>query len=382
MARTLWLACVLVACAGLAGCSSSSDNGEKRTEEGLKAAAADSTRAIFDNEARDLYNRYSKECRKDVSFSDFVGTLLVARAFFEGFMGVEFEDLEVGEVEVRNFEGDRGEAKVAWSVKGQPDLDLGGADEFEQWAYEDGKWVLTDCSGMSFDSDGDESDDEDEPEISIGTKTATPDAKPLVVTKSEWWIAGESDDTTYVWWFAEIENPNDDLLGEFASVSATARGADGKVLATSDQTFWAIAPGGTVHFATQLTVTGGQPATVEIEPLEADWRESKAGPSSFPEFTTTGVTSRADSFGYYRVTGEIVNPYAAAVDSVAVTAILRDASGKAIGGGTTYVDTLPAGGRRPFDLGTISKPNGTVATVDVYVTPWSGDVFEDIAEGK
>ena len=67
--------------------------------------------------------------------------------------------------------------------------------------------------------------------------------------------------------------------------------------------------------------------------------------------------------------GDLVNPYGKDVTQLAVTALLRDESGKLLGGKTSFVDALPAKGMRPFSLTTGRVP-GSVVQVDIVAIPW------------
>lgn len=175
--------------------------------------------------------------------------------------------------------------------------------------------------------------------------------------------------TVFVIWTAIIENPNPDFYGEFPTITVTARDANGLVVGTTDQVLHELPPGGRVAFSSQLTATK-VPTTVEFSASKTRWQRTDTKPSDYPPFTARGVSVvPTDTPSVYTVTGEIVNPYGSEVDQLSVTALFRDASGKLLGGAGTFLNDLPAGGSRPFELNRYYVP-GSVARVEIVATTW------------
>lgn len=124
---------------------------QPRTEAGLKNAARQAAEAMIKGDYRKAYDSFSKECREQVPFSEFESTTKLGVVFLEAFTGVKFKDFEVTNVEVRNFTEDGGEVSI--TMKAPKELDGFGEEpgEFERWKWEDGKWVVADCSGLGGD---------------------------------------------------------------------------------------------------------------------------------------------------------------------------------------------------------------------------------------
>ena len=144
----------VVAMSFLVACSSS----KNRTDESaLKQRARDAATATFGGDAKTSYGYFSKHCRERVSLTEYRATLKVADAFLEGFSGVKLKDLEVDRVDVKDLREDSALVSVHVRSKADPDVDVfGDEQDFSEWRVEDGKWVETDCSSMSFDSDAEE----------------------------------------------------------------------------------------------------------------------------------------------------------------------------------------------------------------------------------
>lgn len=133
--------------------------GEARSEAGLEQAARETFQAFIDNDGRGMYARFTDACRDEQSYDDFNANLVIARAFFQAFLDIEPDDLRIKDVEVRNLDGDRAEARIVIEASDDPDKDLGEFNEdFQPWVYEGGGWRTTDCDDES-DDDGSIFDD-------------------------------------------------------------------------------------------------------------------------------------------------------------------------------------------------------------------------------
>lgn len=80
---------------------------------------------------------------------------------------------------------------------------------------------------------------------------------------------------------------------------------------------------------------------------------------------------KPDRVAGFTVSGDLRNPYSKPVDQLAVTALVRDAAGKLLGGRTTFVDALPASGTVPFSF-TTGAVQGTGTKVDIVAVTWGG----------
>lgn len=193
-------------------------------------------------------------------------------------------------------------------------------------------------------------------------------AKPFEVTETAYTTSGDPTSTVYVHWIAVIKNPNADAYGIFPVLRVTARDVAGKVLATDDQTLGELPPGMTIAFSSQLD-TKEKPAKVEVIYSKVEWHDTKTKVSDYKEFAAKGVAFRKNVYGGLKITGEITNPFPAAIDGMAVTALLRDAAGKLIGGSTTFTEVLPSSGTQPFELDA-DQPKTAVKNVSIMAMPW------------
>lgn len=166
-ARTLALLALPLLVVGLtfAACSSRSPSetspftthsakSQPNTEDGLKAGVKAAANALFSGDTPTAYQYFSKACREQVSYTDFASSLLLASAFFEGFMQMKLSDIEVTSVDVQNFSPGKGEARAHTRSKKNPDVSIDSPDDkFTAWIYEDSHWVQNDCSDMKFGSE-------------------------------------------------------------------------------------------------------------------------------------------------------------------------------------------------------------------------------------
>jgi hypothetical protein len=208
-------------------------------------------------------------------------------------------------------------------------------------------------------------------------------AKPFTITEQEHRVSSSFGDT-YVHWTVVIENPNADVYGTFPTVSVTGRDAAGKVVGTDDQVLDSLPPGGTIAFSGQASMTE-KPAKVEIAYKSVDWYDTKTTAADYPPFTVSDISVKKQEFGGLVVTGEVANPYKYAVSSLAATALFRNASGKLIGGTTSFLEDLPAAASMPMQVEELggSTPAKKVKSTDVIVTTW-GDPqdWNDLAAGE
>lgn len=152
----VWSAAIVLAVMLLTG--GGGDDGDPQTEDGLRSAARHAGDAAFSGDTEAAYKRYAKACRAQTSYGDFAATYAFGAAFFKGFMNQDIEDFEVTGVDVSDFDGTSGKVLVHAALRDDPELTLDGVDDTpEPWAYEDGRWVASDCSDMTFESGNDDS---------------------------------------------------------------------------------------------------------------------------------------------------------------------------------------------------------------------------------
>jgi hypothetical protein len=158
-----------------------------------------------------------------------------------------------------------------------------------------------------------------------------------------------------------VENPDQTRALERSQYLVAAYAEDGRVIAVDSGYFGLILPG-------QRTATGGviylssesdTPAHVEalIFPGRTTEVEGKQA------FSFTNATFLPGQFGA-KVTAQISNPYGEPVQNVSINAILRNAEGIIIGGGSSFSERIPANGTAAMEV-TVAV-DGDVAAVELF----------------
>ena len=147
----------ILAAGTLAACGGGGSSPQSApTEEALKKAVATSSDAIFAGKWDDAYAYFTKECRENVSKSEFALLGQMGLSFIEGFADVKASDLRTGDVEIRNFSESDAEARADIREKDGDTFTEAADDGWTAWVYEDGGWRTSDCDdfqgeGMSVD---------------------------------------------------------------------------------------------------------------------------------------------------------------------------------------------------------------------------------------
>ncbi|MEU0564537.1 hypothetical protein ABZ297_03925 [Nonomuraea sp. NPDC005983] len=184
-------------------------------------------------------------------------------------------------------------------------------------------------------------------------------------------------------WAGVLTNSNPWHFGEHVVATVVARDAGGAEVVRMDQPLDAVPPGGSLAFTGQATATA-KPAKVTIDYRPAQWRPAARIVSAFKQFPVSRVQTLPQKDGSYLITGYVSNPYQLAASSLVVNALLRDSSGKLLGGGSTFVDDVKAGDPPRFILTVEGLPRGTkVASTEVTARTWGSTArpFEDLALG-
>jgi hypothetical protein len=176
--------------------------GDSKSEAGLEKAVRRAAEGMFGGDLRDFYDSYAKACREQTSYEDFKDAMEVAGAFMRAFAGAGLDDIKVKDVQVRNVEGERGEAMVVVESDSEG-FDETQEEEWIEWTWEDGKWVQTDCAGLAM--DGGFNDGGDDDAATDQQPVPSPGSGPAIGTPVE---AGGSRYTVHA-----IEDPAE--AGEF-----------------------------------------------------------------------------------------------------------------------------------------------------------------------
>ena len=130
---------VAVACSG--------ESGEPRTAAALESAARSSFEARLEGDAAAAYDAQVAACVEGVSLAEFEADVLAARERTASLFGAPIDEFLVVGVEVRNVDGDRGEARITVGHESTPDQPIGGGiGSWNPWLYEDGAWRRDTCN--------------------------------------------------------------------------------------------------------------------------------------------------------------------------------------------------------------------------------------------
>lgn len=191
----------------------------------------------------------------------------------------------------------------------------------------------------------------------------------------------KSPDGYAVTWAGVLKNVNPWHFGEHVVATIVGRDAKGGEVLKLDQPLDAVPPGGSLAFSGQARATQ-KPEKVTIQYRPARWRPAARIASAFQQFPISRVQTMRQKDGTYLITGHVANPYQISATSIVVNALLRDKTGKLIGGGSTYVDDVKAGQPPRFILTVGGLPKSAeAARTDVTATTWgsTGRPYEDLA---
>lgn len=197
------------------------------------------------------------------------------------------------------------------------------------------------------------------PILSSLTVWSQRDAKnlpPLKLVEQGWGQAGSQ-----IGYGIVVENPDTMKALDGSQYIIAAYAKDGSVLAVESSYFGLILPGSKAVQANTLYLGGDDvtPDRVEAIILPGSLKEADGKLS----FTTNGVKFVPGDYSS-KATGQVINPYDKKVKGVHVSAILRDAAGKIIGGGLGYTETIPAKGKAAIEMSVTVR--GEVATTELY----------------
>lgn len=197
-------------------------------------------------------------------------------------------------------------------------------------------------------------------------KTVKKDEGPheLEITESGWSVVGDG----WVYYGFALKNPNKNKEAQLPTVSITGKADDGSVVFSDKQTLFAVMPGETVHYGFQAG-NGTAPSAVEFKVKEPTWVESKALDGDM--FSISNTSEVADQYGGISYTGEVAANVELDKDKfsqIAVTVILRDASGSINYGNTTFIDTPAKGETDPFEISCYNVPDH--ASYEIYAQVW------------
>lgn len=175
------------------------------------------------------------------------------------------------------------------------------------------------------------------------TPEPTPSAPPLEILSMSDYVDG----IDYLHVVGEIENKSEEPF-EFVQVLVTLYDAGGKVVNT-DFTYTdldIVLPGQKAPFGVAIAEYTG---TVEYV---AQVQGQPANRLPYPDLRVVNTSEFVDSINYWHLVGEVVNEGSRSATFVKIVATLYNDAGEVVGTDFTYadLDTVPAGGRSPFEL--------------------------------
>lgn len=119
------------------------------TEKALKDRAKAYFEAYRDEQPRASYEFYSKACRSQHSLADYTSAVVTGKAFLQAFLNLDMKELRLEEAKVTTFDGRAAVVVLVVADKDGKDPFEGLEDDPNEWAFEDGKWYLSDCDEMT-----------------------------------------------------------------------------------------------------------------------------------------------------------------------------------------------------------------------------------------
>jgi hypothetical protein len=183
-------------------------------------------------------------------------------------------------------------------------------------------------------------------------------------------------------WAGVLRNVNRWHFGENATATISAMDAGGKEVVHMEQPLDAVPPGGTLPFTGEAVATA-KPVSVKIGYREGVWHQAARIPSAFKPFPIYDAATEALDAKSYLITGYVSDPFRKAAGSLVVTALLRNAQGKLIGGGHYYVDDVRADVRRRFVITVDGVTGGKAVKTDIEARTWGATAkpYEELALG-
>ncbi len=184
-------------------------------------------------------------------------------------------------------------------------------------------------------------------------------------------------------WAGVLANANRWHFGENTVATISALDAAGKEVVRMEQPLDAVPPTASLAF-TGEALAAEKPVTVKISYRPAVWHLAARIPSAFKSFPVSNVRTEKLGTGNYLITGYVADPYLKPASSLVVTALLRDAAGKLVGGGTAFVDDVRPDVNRRFII-TVESVSGDaeVAATQVMARTWGATAkpYEELALG-
>ena len=177
----------------------------------------------------------------------------------------------------------------------------------------------------------------------------------------------------YIYFAAEIYNPNESYAVESSELQITIREEDGSIITTEDQLVGNIAAGDTYYFADNFQFEGtiSSNATVEISisspTSDVYYTPQQSSDVPYADELVISNTSFRSGSSYKYFTGEMTNNSSTDLSSVTVVVLFR-LDGAIIGGEYTYLHDIAAGETEAFEISSLSGFTG-YDSYEIYANP-------------
>jgi hypothetical protein len=163
---------------------------------------------------------------------------------------------------------------------------------------------------------------------------------------------------------AIVRNPNSAWIAGRVNVNLTFYTADGTVAKSQSENIAAMYPNQTV--AVGGYENGAGAARVDVQALVSDWEPLTQTTGTFAtEGVTTTRTMRYGSADT-KTTGSVSSTFARDLKNTKAVAVYYNSAGAITGGGSTYIDFIPAGGKVGVEIQPLSSPPN-IAKTELYV---------------
>lgn len=196
------------------------------------------------------------------------------------------------------------------------------------------------------------------------TSAETDDSNPLVITQSDYYI-----ENGYLNYMVYLQNTSNSLAVTNPCIRITARDSGGKVLGTTDQGIFVVYPNQEVAFGTLGFEVSDEPATVDFDIV--DYETRAASSLSWKNYIPVKVCDY--SINDSSIVGELNNENAYDIESVWLTLVFRDSSGRMTRIEHTFADKVSANVRTPFNCYAFDV--NTENTCEVYTLIWDYNFY-------
>jgi hypothetical protein len=200
-------------------------------------------------------------------------------------------------------------------------------------------------------------------QLASPTTNAVGAPSPLELVETGYTIDPSSYGGPYIHYGYILKNPNTNTGAIRVPIRITARDANDAVIGTQTDYIDMVMPGETSAWGWQLSSNGKQPAKVDFEVIDPgnNWRDaSLMSPVGFKPFQVIGLQANS-SLPNFKITGEISNPNNTPFAMVGIAVIIRDSNRKLLTVFTSFVQSLSANGRAPFEVMTLGDVPANVA---------------------